>query len=670
MRKKILSLLLALTSVASFGFAACGDEGGSGKGGKDYTDVVGMGNGSGKNTTDLDYKPADTGYSLVENGVSEYVIVIPDGVTSWEVTTAYEEFNVFFERSTGIALPVVKDTNLSYDRSKKYISLGDTKIFDGADLDLTYDVYKEDGFHILTDGAQIIINGAEEDGAIFGVYEFLWYNLGIRIYGENEFKIPDHTQDTVKVKAFDYKSVPTFDNRSIGISYQRYSAITEQRLGLNKNNGKNWILWCHTTFKLLDPKVYYADHPDWYNDQVSQLCMTNEEMKAALTEQIWQWFEKSSVQHALLQVGQEDGSTFCTGKMDNEKGTCHCKEDMKLYGGESGILMRLINDIADVINVRVKEKYPNGERTLQLAVFAYSKTQEPPVVRNKDGSYSPAHESVIAHENVQVMLAPLSADWAHSMVDPVYNANWNYIINGWKVVCNNFSVYTYNNVFDNQLYFMDSWSYVKEQYQMWQSLGAEIIFDQSMSHINLPFFELCSYVRSRLLWDSNADVEYYINDFMDNYYKAGAPYARKYFDLLRTRYKLLELEYAENGKLYHQYSYVRNDPSLYEAANWPKDWLLSAVQMFEEGLDHIEKTMAAGDDKTKALNRLKAEMMGPIYLLMDLYATDMTGVDIRYYCAIFRDAAEVNGINYYDEHGKSANRTITALVNDWLTYAD
>lgn len=657
MRKKLLSLLLALTTVASLGLTACTKEKSDDKT-KKYEDVVGYGTGTGINTTDLDYKPADTEFVLVENGKTDYKLLVPDTV-GWEVETAHQELNLFFEKSTGDTFELVKDSN--YDSAQKYVSLGNTTLFENSSLELSYDEYKEDGFHIFTDEkGNVIINGAEEDGAIFGIYEFLWYNLGVRIYGENEFKIPDHTQGKVMTKAFDLKSVPSFDNRSLGLSYQKYSAITEQRLSLNKNNGKNWLLWCHTTFRLLPPEKYYDEHKDWYTEDKAQLCFTNEEMTEEMIKVVKEMILASKTKHGLLQIGLEDNSIFCS--CDN------CKEAEKLYT-KSGVHMRFINKVADAINPWMKEQFPNGERTIKISCFAYSKVQEPPVVRNADGTYSPVHPSVVAHENVNVMLAPLSADWAHSMVDPVYNANWKFNIEGWQVICKDFSVYSYNNVFDNQLLFMDSWSYVKEQYQMWEKLGAEIVFDQSISHINLPFFELCSYVRSRLLWDTNADVEYYINDFVDNYYKAGAPYVKKYLDLIRTRYKMIAREYEDNGELFHQWSYVRNDPDVYEADNWPKDWMLSALQMFEEGIAHVEATMEEGEEKTKALARIKAESMSPIFLLMDLYVTEMTASDIIYYCNMFRDAADANGITYWHEHAKAQNDTINSLINEWMAHA-
>ena len=166
MRKKLLSLLLALTTVASLGLTACTKETSDDKT-KKYEDVVGYGTGTGKNTTDLDYKPADTQFVLVENGKTDYKLLVPDPI-SWEVEAAYQELNLFFEKSTGDTFELVKDSN--YDSTQKYVSLGNTTLFENSSFELSYDEYKEDGLHIFTDEkGNVIINGAVEDGAIFGI---------------------------------------------------------------------------------------------------------------------------------------------------------------------------------------------------------------------------------------------------------------------------------------------------------------------------------------------------------------------------------------------------------------------------------------------------------------------------------------------------------------------
>ena len=46
------------------------------------------------------------------------------------------------------------------------------------------------------------------------------------------------------------------------------------------------------------------------------------------------------------------------------------------------------------------------------------------------------------------------------------------------------------------------------------------------------FSELRAYVVSRLLWNSESDVDEVINDFLFGYYGRSGQYIRKYFDLL------------------------------------------------------------------------------------------------------------------------------------------
>lgn len=657
MRKKLLSLALAITMLSSLSFAACGESNDADKktDGKSYTDVVGGGTGTGKTTTDLDLVFEDTSVVLAQNGATEYSIVI-SASASWEVQQGANELALFFKEATGAMLPTLKDTGLRFDQTKKYISLGETTVSADCGLELSYEEYNEDGFHIKTFGNTVVIDGAENAGAMYGVYEFLWYNLGVRLYANDEFKIPDLSKSTVYLKNFDYASVPDFHNRSLGLSYKKYPEINEYRLGLNKNNGKNWIAWCHTSFQLLPKATYQAEHPDWYSADGSQLCYTNEGMIEEMIKVLKGKVEKAG-KYGLIEIGIEDVSTFCTCEK--------CTEEAALYGGNSGVMMRFINKIADEMNPWVESTF-NGEKVMKWIIFAYGRTTDAPVKQNADGSYSPVHESVVAHENVGVMLAPLGADWAHSMVDEDYNARYKRFCEGWRAVKPEFYIYSYNVVYDNQLLFMDSWSYVKEQYQIWIDMGAEFIFDQSASHINLPFFEMTSYVRSRLMWDTDADVEYYMQDFIDNYYKAGAEYVKKYLDLVRTRYKLVAAEMEKNGEPFHQWSYVRYDPDIESEQYWPKDWCLNGVKLFEEAIEHIEKTMEEGEEKEKAICRVKAEMLSPIYLLLKIYATEMTGADITYYCNLFRDAADANSITYWHEHAASQGDTIQKLINGWM----
>ena len=611
-------------------------------------------------TLSEEYVPADTDIVLAENGKTDYVIVVPES-NPWAVNYARTELQSFFTQSTGATLPVTADTGLSFNADKKYISLGDTTVYQGSNMNLTVEEYDEDGYHIKRFGNTIIIAGAETNGTMYGIYDFLYYNLGVKMWANEEITVPEHQK--VYVKDFDLKSVPDISNRALGIWYQRYPEALEYRLKLNHNNGKNWIAWCHTSFELLPPSTYQKAHPDWYfpyyanaEKTPQQLCFTNAEMKEELIKVLKAKVEASSVKYGLLQIGQEDNTAFC----DCDS----CMVEIEKYG-YGGLFMRFMNEVADIMNPWVEETY-QGERTIKWIMFAYGKTVPAPVTQSADGTYTPVDDSVIAHENVGVMIAPLGSDWSHSLVDGEHNEKTKASIEGWLAIKPEFYVYTYNVVFDNHMIFMDHWSWVKESYQIFEQINAQFIFDQSASHCAMPFFELSNYVRSQLLWDLNTDVEGAIDDFMAAYYKAAAPKVKEYFDLARTRYKIIEQEMNARGEKFWLPSYVRYDSALLSTEYWPKEWLLNGIKIYDEALALCEQ-IEDPTDRENAIKRVKAERLSPIYLLMQLHRSTLNNADIKYYMAEFKEGCDVNSINYYTEHGKAQGDTVQKLLDSWST---
>ena len=132
--------------------------------------VVGCRNGSGNSSSDSsgsgkEEQPIeDTAIDLVKDGKSDYKILLPAVATDTE-NYASGELISFFKQATGISLPVVTDAN-GVDKNGKYLSIGDTTLFEESGMQVSMEELGGDGFKIQTYGNSVIMNGADEGGKI------------------------------------------------------------------------------------------------------------------------------------------------------------------------------------------------------------------------------------------------------------------------------------------------------------------------------------------------------------------------------------------------------------------------------------------------------------------------------------------------------------------------
>lgn len=643
MKRKLLVTITSLLLTASCFLSGCGGRKNSESEKNEIKTVI--------NTTDRDYQPADTTSVLAQNGQSDYAIIISKKDNArGDLAFAARELQYFFEQATGARLPIVYDDGLSLNDSAKYIVLGANSLSSQSGVSVTFEEFGEDGSYIKTVENSLFINSCYESGAMYGVYEFLWYNLGVRIYSSNEHKIPDSTQSTIYLKAFDLKNIPDFAERVSGLN-ERKSETTCYRLGYNKGHGENWYAWCHTYFTILPKETYYATNRDFYSVDGQQLCLSNQDMITEITNVMKKMITEQEFRREMpgfFQLGHEDNSGFCS--CDN------CKAATELYGNQGGVEMAFINKVADIMNPWLDENYPDA--VIKWVTFAYGPTVDPPVTKQADGTYVPNHPEVVPRENVGVMMAPLSCNWAYNLDDAEHNPRYAVMLEGWKALSPEFYAYTYTQIYDDPLVYMDNWSVVKNEYQIWVDLNAQYIFDEGGSDV-IPLSELRDYVHSKLMWDTNADVEYYINDFMDNYFKVAAPYLKEYLHRLRTHYKLLERQVVASGGTFRWLSYVRNAPEMKSKEYWPMDWLLDCIELFDEALE-VCYALPDSDEKDELIKRVKEERISPIFILMDLYKYELSRADIRYYIDEFSAACEVSGFTQLGQR-----TTVRDIISDW-----
>ncbi len=597
--------------------------------------------------------PSDTNIVLAENGNTEYKIVVTETRDDY-INQGLIDLQEFFEQSTGAKISYVADTGLSFNENDKVISLGRTSLLEGSGITADLSELGEDGFIIKTKGNNLFICGGYNTGTMYGIYDFLDYQLGVKFWGYEEITVPKNQK--VFVKDFSLKSIPAFDDRVLGNDYLCYPTVNSWRLKLDNNQGPHWLEYTHNYLKLLPKDKYFAEHRDWYSTDGQQLCLTNPEIIQPMVDSVKEQVElqmKDWLSYLYFGIFQEDVATFCNCE--------RCQAEVKLYR-ESGVTVRFINKLAEQLNPWAKEKYP--DKTIKWVMYSYQKTVEPPSKKNDKGEYVALDESVKTGENVVVQIAHSGSNWWYSIVDPEYNERTSYQLNGWACCCDEVLIYTYNAVFNNQWLTNFDYSYIKESYQIYEQMGAAYLFDQSPTRKDMPFYELSSYVRAKMLWNPNLDVEKLIDDFINVYYKAAAPKVREYFDFLRARYGTLDREYAERGEQFKILAFTFSYPEWVSETYWPKDWLLRGIKIYDEALE-LAETIEDQTDRERVIRRVKANRTQPLYLLIELYRDQIGTAMLEKYINEFSEHVEANSMVYYTEHGHKENVTIQGLINGW-----
>lgn len=589
---------------------------------------------------------------FIKDGKCLYTVVIPENGNK-DLTFAVNELVYAIQACCGDAPAVVKESD---DTPAFSLHVGDTALSLSYGLKPDIQEVGPDGYAIMRKEDTLFIIGAGSEGVIYGVYEFLNQVLDCEFYGYGEYVLPK----TTKAYLPDVSVIvtPDIETRVRSLSWTKYDEKTERRLGYNVGNGRHWVTWAHTHFELIPKEKYWYTNRDFYSDKGTQLCLSNEELKKEMAKNVIErlteeTFAKSDLLYVM--VGHEDNNDFC----ECEK----CKANAKKYGGKAGVMMRFINAVADQVNAFVESVHP--EKVVKTITFAYGPTVPAPVVENADGSYTPVDESVVAHKNVAIMLAPLGSDWAHSLTDGRYNERTRKSLLGWQAINADLFVWTYDSIFDDCFIYLDNWKYLAESYQTFYDCGAKYIFDQGHPDRCYPFIDMRNYVRAKLMWDLSLDVDLLIKRFMRHYYKEAGECLYAYYKNLSAHFEEVERAYQKKGKVYKLTSYIRTQPYYRSEEFWSKDFLVENIALLENCRVQLKDTGRNG-----ALNRLEVEMLSPIYILMEIYGHELEKEQIKGYIEFFERVCAYNCIEYYAEWGAPQNLTVYKKMVNWRSLLD
>lgn len=136
-----------------------------------------------KENTNHIFNYTETNKYILENGATEYKIVMAENVTT-ELEYARKELVNLFKEATGVTLETVSGANLSHSASGKYFLLGNTKLYETSGLNVDLSALKSDAARIITKDNTVYFLGGSDSGVLYAVYDFLNLTLNFEAYAK------------------------------------------------------------------------------------------------------------------------------------------------------------------------------------------------------------------------------------------------------------------------------------------------------------------------------------------------------------------------------------------------------------------------------------------------------------------------------------------------------
>lgn len=564
-------------------------------------------------------------YNLVEDGTSNYRIVIPVGCDE-NVIYAASELQNLIELSSGVKLSIEEDGE-DFNENTMVISLGDTTVYrqalsQDASLEITEDL-KYTGYVMKRMDKTLIINAKEGTGVYPAVYDMLGYTIGLEYYSYDE--VAYREMNTIPLLDFNEKFIPSVDIRTVSVSNinSNYSRKMKNYTALGTGL---WATFAHTTVSVYLPvEKYMASCPEYYgNTNGRQVCYANAEMRAEMVEAMKRYIS-SYTEAKYIMIGHEDNADMCTCDA--------CIDERAHYGNYAGQELHFANLIAEELNEWMAINYPN--RQMEYVFFAYMTTQEPPVktevvngkavpVYDENGNYLPFNDDFEIVDNVRVFYAPIDADFSKPITEESNVTHYEQL-RGWRDLFNyaghegesNIIVWSYGTSFHNYYVPLNNIGAYKQQYEFYANMGAGYVFDQGNSTSGIFSFEsLRIYTQSKLMYDTSADYNKLAADFIQHYYGEGAEDISRLYNFIRTYYEYLEEVKGLNGTIYYEHG---EDPTF-----WPMEVIDTMMKYCDAALEKIQPLKESDPSRFTTLNnRIRRERLMPIFLMFKHYINEV-----------------------------------------------
>jgi len=429
---------------------------------------------------------------------------------------AAQEFQRYFERSTGLVLPI---RNIGETSNHVCIGEGATLAEGKATVDSSG--LGEEGFHVVIRDDLLTIVGGRPRGTLYGVYQFLEDELGLRFLTHDHTHIPDSSQAQIPCRGYTYRPPFGFrwsyykensDHPDFAARLRVNTVTTDEKLG-----GKTSQNLISHSFHLLVPfSKYGKERPEYYalvegkrdtntDGAGPQLCVTNPEVVKIAAESAIRYIDENPGTKNVS-VSQADTDRYC--RCDR------CQEINQREGTPMGAQLAFVNAVAEL----VERAHPDAK----VGTLAYWYTRKAP-------------RTIRPRHNVQIQLCSIECCTLHPIDDPDCPRNREFCndLNEWGKICDDIWIWNYNTNFTAYDLPFPNLRSIGPNVRYFLSNKAKGVFMQANGNgTSGELSDLRNYLIARMLWNPHLDDQATVVEFVRLHYRGAAQPILDYIKML------------------------------------------------------------------------------------------------------------------------------------------
>lgn len=637
----------------------------------------------------------ETSNYLVKNGKSEYTVIFPEEFKSHLTGNAVDEMVYFFKQATGVTLASKPDKDLQFNKTDKYISIGDTALLSQAQAVVDKTELGTSGYSIQTVGNSVFITGGAY-GELYGVYGFLEVYFDFEVYAGDEIYLKSGVSEQ-KFLDITAKDIPDIEHQIHPFSSEQ---TTTHRLRFKNvgdvyagNRGRVW----HNVLKGVIPyELYgiditanqdpygnaitqnmkdaitshemYEEHPEWFNHpewyvmekEKSQDPLGDStkieplQINMTISEEGWTAEQNAQSQKLFydvvlyemklaLEKSNSREMTFTLQDNGYSSEDAISMQNFEKYGTHAAEYIQCANYLAG----EIRKEYPD----FRMTIFAYSGVKVAPVKLNAKGEYEPIDDSVVLADNVDVMVC-ISSNRNFGIEDESVNADALKMAKQWEVLAKNskLTCWLYNLTYYSNYFLPNSGMMsIANNYRYMFEHGYRLIYDQAQytETALMDWGFLKSYLVSKLRWNVYQDVNELTEDFFANYFKVASKPMLEAFNMEQNRLTEVGMTMEDVTDLTIGSDNTKKEMLKEEA--WSDNFLQQLLAKFDEAYKAIEVYKDSDPTLYKTLyNRITLETFSIRYLRIEIYGKYYGELKNEWLVALGKDVKEM-GITRFGE---------------------